>query len=61
LREDILDIEKQVYLEIPDAMDNLEIFDKTFIPNKTKLLEMLRDTCKDTDLFVIDHLHYLDF
>lgn len=61
LRTDIEDMERNVYEEIPDEMDNLYIFDKTFIPNRQQLLQLLKDTYKEIDLFVIDHLHYLDF
>lgn len=61
LRTDIEDLERTVYEEMPKEMDNLYIFDKTFIPDRKTLLQMLKDTYKDIDLFVIDHLHYLDF
>ncbi len=61
LRADIEDIEKEVYKEIPEELDNLYIFDKTFIPNRETLLKLLKDTYKEFDLFIIDHLHYLDF
>lgn len=61
LRNDIEDLERQVYDDLPPEIDNLFIFDKTFIPDRKKLLELLKDTYKDFDLFVIDHLHYLDF
>ncbi len=61
LRTDIEDLERDVYNEMPKEMDNLMIFDKSFIPNRTALLQMLQDTYQQVDLFVIDHLHYLDF
>jgi len=61
LRTDIEDLERDVYNEMPKEMDNLMIFDKSFIPNRTALLQMLQDTYQQGDLFVIDHLHYLDF
>lgn len=54
-------IEKEVYQEIPKELDNLFIFDKSFIPDRNKLLEILRDNYDEFDMFVIDHLHYLDY
>ena len=35
--------------------------DKSFIPDRNKLLEILRDNYNEFDMFVIDHLHYLDY
>lgn len=61
LRTDIEELEREVYNELPEEMDNLMIFDKSFIPNREALLQMLKDTYQQVDLFVIDHLHYLDF
>lgn len=55
------ELEKQVYKEIPKQLDNLFIFDKSFIPDRNKLLEILRDNYDEFDIFVIDHLHYLDY
>ena len=55
-------LEKQVFDEIPKALEeNLFIFDKTFIPDRNKLLELFRDNYDNFDMFVIDHLHYLDY
>lgn len=53
--------EERVYKEIPKELDNLFIFDKTFIPDRNKLLEIFRDNYNNFDMFVIDHLHYLDY
>ena len=55
------ELEKEVYQEIPKELDNLFIFDKSFIPDRNKLLEILRDNYNEFDMFVIDHLHYLDY
>lgn len=55
------ELEKEVYKEIPKELDNLFIFDKSFIPNRDKLLEIFRDNYDEFDMFVIDHLHYLDY
>lgn len=58
---DVEILENQVYKEIPKELDNLFIFDKSFIPNRDKLLELFRDNYNEFDMFVIDHLHYLDY
>lgn len=55
------DLEKEVFTQIPKEMDNLFIFDKTFIPDRAKLLTLLRDNYLEFDMFIIDHLHYLDY
>lgn len=55
------DLEDKVYKEIPKELDNLFIFYKEFIPNREKLLELFRDNYNNFDMFVIDHLHYLDY
>lgn len=54
--------EDLVLAEIPDKINNnLKIFDKSFIPDREKLLNIIKDIRDETDLFVIDHLHYLDY
>jgi len=42
-------------------IENLKIFDKSFIPDREKLLRLLEEECDNVDMFVIDHLHYLDY
>lgn len=54
--------EDEIIEDIPQELeDNLMIFDKSFIPDRKKLLELMRDMHDKVDLFVIDHLHYLDY
>jgi len=64
-RLNIIDIEKyedQVFNEIPKELEeNIKIFNKTYIPNRDKLLNIIRDNYTKFDMFVIDHLHYLDY
>ncbi len=54
-------LEQEIFKEIPKEINNLYIFDKSFIPDKNKLLELFRDNYNEFDMFVIDHLHYLNF
>ena len=58
-----VELEEDRTLEnIPKELEeNLFIFDKSFIPDRTKLLQLMKDMYNQVDLFVIDHLHYLDF
>lgn len=59
---DVKEEENTVIENIPQELeDNLLIFDKSFIPDRKKLLELMRDIHSKVDLFVIDHLHYLDY
>jgi len=59
---DVEKIENEVIQEIPQELkDNIKIFDKTFIPDKKELLKLLSSGIWKVDLFVIDHLHYLDY
>lgn len=44
---------------IDKRLDNLYIFKKEKIPNKTELLEILKDLHGSVDMIIIDHLHYL--
>jgi len=54
--------EQKVLKEIPkELIENLKIFDKSFIPDREKLLRLLEEECDNVDMFVIDHLHYLDY
>lgn len=59
--EDVTEEEDDIMNKIPDAMNNLYIFDKSFIPDREKLLNLMKENYKNFDMFVIDHLHYLDF
>ena len=46
---------------LPKELDeNLIIFDKKTIPNKEFICEMIKKRKDDVDLFVIDHLHYIE-
>jgi len=59
---DVDKLEQEVLLEIPKEIDNnLFTFDKSFIPDKEKLLKLIADIRDEVDIFIIDHLHYLDF
>jgi hypothetical protein len=54
--------EDQVVEMIPKELEtNLFIFDKSEIPNKNKLIDLIQNNYEDVDMFVIDHLHYLDY
>jgi len=53
--------EDKIFEDIPKELDNLMIFDKSFIPDRKKLLELIKDMYNKIDMFVIDHLHYLDY
>jgi len=58
---DVSKYEDEALNEIPKEIeDNLKIFDKSFIPDKNQLLELIRDNYWNVDMFVIDHLHYLN-
>lgn len=59
--KDVEKEEEEVLNNIPKEMDNLFIFDKTYIPDRKKLLELMKNNYQHVDMFVIDHLHYLDF
>lgn len=60
--KDVIAEEDIILKDIPEELDkNLMIFDKSFIPDRKKLLELMRDLHWEVDLFIIDHLHYLDY
>jgi hypothetical protein len=46
---------------MPPELENLKIFDKTFIPDAEKLCKLMMENYKEVDMFVIDHLHYLNY
>jgi replicative DNA helicase len=58
---DVYKTEQEVFYDIPKEMDNIYIFDKSFIPNREKLLWLMADIREDVDMYIIDHLHYLDY
>lgn len=45
---------------LPKELDNIFIYDRICIPTPQKLIESINDSYEYVDMFVIDHLHYLD-
>lgn len=58
---DVSKYEDQIFNEMPPELDNIYVFDKSFIPNREKLLQLMKDVRWEVDMFIIDHLHYLDY
>ena len=47
--------------KIPKELsENLLIFEKKTIPNKDFIVEMIKRYREDVDLFILDHLHYVE-
>lgn len=58
--KDINYYEDVVKWRIPKELDNIYIYERTSIPTPQKLIESINDSYEHVDMFVIDHLHYLD-
>ena len=59
---DINDEEDIAMSQIDDKiLDNILVFDKSFIPTRETLLAMIASLHNKVDMYVIDHLHYLDY
>lgn len=58
---DVSKYEDIIMGDLPEELDNIYVFDKSFIPNREKLLQLMKDVREDVDMFIVDHLHYLDY
>lgn len=58
--KDIERYENIVKDRLPKELDNIYIYRRDSIPTPQKLMESINDTWKEMDMYVIDHLHYLD-
>ena len=55
---DVYKTEQEVFYDIPKEMDNIYIFDKSFIPNREKLLWAIKETTEiiKKPVIVVSHL-----